>query len=92
MKNVLFAIAFMLMGTFAFASDKAEGNTLINSADLSLKNQQELSQVLVFSVHVTLSCGVEYDIVNFTGTTQQLINSVIAMDNFVCGGTPIQPV
>jgi hypothetical protein len=35
--------------------------------------------------HVTLSCGVEYDICNFTGTVTQLINSVISDNNDVCG-------
>ncbi|WP_340064059.1 hypothetical protein [Ascidiimonas aurantiaca] len=36
-------------------------------------------------VHVTLSCDVEYDICNFTGTTTQLINMVIGDNNDVCG-------
>jgi hypothetical protein len=83
MKNVLFAIAFMLMGTFAFASDKAEGNTLINSTELFFINSTDLSVENV--IHVTLSCGVEYDIANFTGTTEQLMDMIWAADKVVCG-------
>ncbi len=36
-------------------------------------------------IHVTLSCGVSYDICNFSGTTTQLINMVIGDNNDVCG-------
>lgn len=36
-------------------------------------------------IHVTLSCGVEYDVCNFTGTTTQLVNMVIGDNNDVCG-------
>jgi len=36
-------------------------------------------------IHVTLSCGVEYDICNFKGTTKQLIKSVLVNDDAVCG-------
>lgn len=36
-------------------------------------------------IHVTLSCGVEYDVCNFTGSTRQLINMVIGDNNDVCG-------
>lgn len=36
-------------------------------------------------IHVTLSCGVEYDICNFTGTTEQLINVISNANNNVCG-------
>jgi len=35
--------------------------------------------------HVTLSCGVQYDICNFKGTTTQLVNSVLNANNNVCG-------
>lgn len=36
-------------------------------------------------IHVSLSCGVEYDMCNFTGTPEQLINAVISDNNDVCG-------
>ena len=36
-------------------------------------------------IHVTLSCGVEYDVCNFQGTTSQLIKSVLVNDDAVCG-------
>ncbi|HSV75705.1 MAG TPA: hypothetical protein VLH37_01620 [Bacteroidales bacterium] len=36
-------------------------------------------------IGVTLSCGVKFDICNFEGTTTQLINSVLHMNNSVCG-------
>jgi len=36
-------------------------------------------------IHVTLSCGVEYDVCNFQGTTPQLIKSILVNDDAVCG-------
>ena len=36
-------------------------------------------------IAVSLSCGVSYDICNFSGTTIQLINSVLNSNNNVCG-------
>jgi hypothetical protein len=36
-------------------------------------------------IHVSLSCGVEYDVCNFQGTTTQLVNSVLNANNNVCG-------
>ena len=42
-------------------------------------------------VHVTLSCGVEYDVCSFTGSTTQLVNMVIGDNNDVCG-TSIGPL
>lgn len=36
-------------------------------------------------IHVTLSCGVEYDVCNFKGTTRQLIAAVLVNDDAVCG-------
>lgn len=39
----------------------------------------------VACTHVSLSCGVEYDICNFKGTSAQLMNSVLNSNNNVCG-------
>lgn len=36
-------------------------------------------------IGVSLSCGVSYEICNFSGTTTQLINSVLNSNNNVCG-------
>ena len=36
-------------------------------------------------IHVSLSCGVEYDICNFQGSMGQLISAVLFMDDVVCG-------
>ncbi|CAM1351083.1 hypothetical protein [Tenacibaculum insulae] len=35
-------------------------------------------------IHVTLSCGIEYNICDFKGTTKQLIKAVLVNDDAVC--------
>ncbi|MGX1023595.1 hypothetical protein [Psychroflexus sp. MBR-150] len=86
MKTLILSMAFMLVTTFSFAGH----STFTNKINPVPENRTEISNqkaeaLLKRSIHVTLSCGVEYDITNFTGTTTQLINSVIAMNNSVCG-------
>lgn len=36
-------------------------------------------------IGVTLSCDVSFEICDFSGTTTQLINSVLHINNSVCG-------
>ncbi len=51
----------------------------------SFAGNNVVSEENIDCIHVTLSCGVEYDICNFSGTTIQLINSVLNSNNNVCG-------
>ncbi len=87
MKNVLFMLAFMLMGTFAFANNEAElvnEDTKMETSNVE-KNSQE--DATLGCIHVSLSCDVEYDICDFTGTFQQLINVVLLNNDLACGSS-----
>jgi len=52
---------------------------------ISFAGNGVITKEKVGPIHVTLSCGVEYDICNFTGTTTQLLNSILNSNNNVCG-------
>lgn len=41
--------------------------------------------------HVTLSCGITYDICNFSGTMEQLMDIITAEDHKICGGIKLKP-
>ncbi|MDI9364263.1 MAG: hypothetical protein QM541_04880 [Flavobacterium sp.] len=87
MKQLIFSLAFMLIGLFAFANT---GSNEISSKLLATKIEIVEDKVAEKNkaaecIHVSLSCGVEYDICKFKGTLTQLINSVLNSNNNVCG-------
>jgi hypothetical protein len=99
MKNLIFIIAFMLIGSITFASEnsintiketvKVEKFLKVNISQklnsIQVKKNDEQAKVIFDCIHVSLSCGVQYDVCNFTGTFQQLLNSVLNSNNNVCG-------
>lgn len=74
MKNLFLTVVFVLGTAISFA-----GNGFIT------KEKVHFTKEKVGPIHVTLSCGVEYDICNFTGTTTQLLNSILNSNNNICG-------
>lgn len=63
----------------------ANANTMLGNNDLStLENETNCT-------HITLSCGIEYDICNFKGTTSQLVQVVINANNSNCSTEIIAP-
>jgi len=78
MKNLFLTLVFVFATAFSFAGSDSYETKL----ETAMFND---------CIGVTLSCGVSYDICNFTGTTSQLVNLVIGQNNNVCG-TKIMPV
>lgn len=89
----------MLIGSITFASEnsintiketvKVEKFLKVNISQklnsIQVKKNDEQAKVIFDCIHVSLSCGVQYDVCNFTGTFQQLLNSVLNSNNNVCG-------
>ena len=73
MKTLILSVC-MLLGTAALTS----------AAHQAKKSAIETTN---HCVHVTYSCGVEEDICNFTGTTEQLLAQVEASDKSICNAT-----
>jgi hypothetical protein len=87
MKNVLFAIAFMLMGTFAFANTSdvetvKNENAVVESVKFS---QSQEGTVSAGSMEVTLSCGITGTL-SWTGnpSTSDIIDAIMYFDNLLC--------
>ena len=77
----------------------AMGITGLLSAGQTLNSFIELEMPEAVAVenciHVKLTCNVEYDVCNFSGTNEQLINSILNANNNVCGTNfemlPVEP-
>ena len=66
----------MLIGSFAFANtsySEISSNLLATEIEIVEQTVAEENESAE-CVQVSLSCGVEYEICNFKGTTTQLIN------------------
>lgn len=82
----MFSLAFMLSGSFAFANTSSnEVSSNLLATEIEIVENKTAEDETAGCIHVSLSCGVEYDICNFKGTTTQLINSVLNSNNNVCG-------
>ena len=86
MKQLMFSLAFMLIGSFAFANTSSnEVSSNLVATEIEIVEIKTAEDETSRCIQVSLSCGVEYDICNFKGTTIQLINSVLNSNNNVCG-------
>jgi len=86
MKNVFFALAFILVGTFAFANtnevETVNENVTVENVDFS---QSEEVVAVDGSIEVTLSCGISGTL-SWTGnpSTFEIVDAVMYFDDLLC--------
>lgn len=86
MKNVIYSLAFMLIGSIAFANTNSVKVTdeVFSDNIETVEIKTEAVDTDAGCITVNYSCGVSADICNFKGTTKQLIAMVWAQDAAIC--------
>ncbi len=86
MKSFFLAVAFSFISAFVFANNSTQEIEAVSSSEQYLKDlKQEKVNVKISPIHVTLSCGIECDIINFTGTFEELLVFIEQLDALLCG-------
>lgn len=89
MKKLLFVLAFMLVGTFAFANtseiETVNVNAVIENVKVKSSPSEDVEAAIDGSIDYELSCGISGTL-SWRGkiTVTQLVNAVMALEEAFC--------